>query len=349
MGIEICSGGGGGGSIPAPTALTPTVVSYSAIDLAWVDEPTAQVYIIESSTDNVTFTYRGTVLQGVQAFSDITLDPSTPYYYHVHSIGDGTISSPATTDATTDAISIITANLGIHLMSDAGVTATTWEDQTANGNDFTVNTGTFPTTTAGFNGTAYPSLRFGKGNNSLVRASMSAMSNAFRTTSGIGAGSMFFVGSIYDTVATPIPDTIPIIQFRQTNTSRKIEVKYNRDAWGGQPTGFIIYRTGTGSTTPRVLATNTDITFSQPFVIGVKAAVTAVSAQGNATTAAGQPWTMSPGDCDATVSCCLGNNTTAANMGIELCEVLAYPTELSAPDFDQNMASLGAKYGITVT
>ncbi|MEK6970951.1 MAG: fibronectin type III domain-containing protein, partial [archaeon] len=70
-------------SVSAPTGLTATVAG-TTIQLAWVDAATNEVnYIVERSTDNITFTpLTSTLPEGTQSYSDTGLAPGT-YYYRV--------------------------------------------------------------------------------------------------------------------------------------------------------------------------------------------------------------------------------------------------------------------------
>jgi hypothetical protein len=69
--------------LPA-TTLTATVISTTAIDLAWTNVTMDEDgYVIERSTDNVTFAMLATVAADVTTYSDTGLTPDTTYYYRV--------------------------------------------------------------------------------------------------------------------------------------------------------------------------------------------------------------------------------------------------------------------------
>lgn len=82
----------GGGQATAPVLVTPatpteldaTALSCASIGLMWssTGESTTN-YLIESSTDGVTYTQIATVSVGVTIYTDTGLTPSTLYYYRV--------------------------------------------------------------------------------------------------------------------------------------------------------------------------------------------------------------------------------------------------------------------------
>jgi hypothetical protein len=67
-----------------PTGLALTVISDTQINLAWTDNSTNEEgYVIERSTDGITYAAIDTVLANVVAYSDGTLVAGTTYYYRV--------------------------------------------------------------------------------------------------------------------------------------------------------------------------------------------------------------------------------------------------------------------------
>jgi len=68
----------------APTLLSATAISDVQIDLAWtVNSMNRDGHRIYISTDNVTFTEKGTVLTDTATYSATGLTPYTIYYFKV--------------------------------------------------------------------------------------------------------------------------------------------------------------------------------------------------------------------------------------------------------------------------
>jgi autotransporter-associated beta strand protein len=68
----------------APGNLTATAVGAFRINLAWKDNSTNEdVFLIERSTNNVTFAQIASVASGVTNYADLGLAPGTTYYYRV--------------------------------------------------------------------------------------------------------------------------------------------------------------------------------------------------------------------------------------------------------------------------
>lgn len=68
----------------APTGLTAVAVSASQVNLTWTGAATPITgYVIERSTDGVSFTSVGMVDAALTLFSDTELSPGTQYYYRI--------------------------------------------------------------------------------------------------------------------------------------------------------------------------------------------------------------------------------------------------------------------------
>ncbi|MBE0646079.1 MAG: S8 family serine peptidase [Bacteroidetes bacterium] len=68
----------------APTSLTATAVSTSAINLSWADNSNDESgFYIERSSDGITFTQIASVGAGVSSYSNTGLGSSTQFYYQV--------------------------------------------------------------------------------------------------------------------------------------------------------------------------------------------------------------------------------------------------------------------------
>jgi Secretion system C-terminal sorting domain len=102
-----------------PTWQSPTAVNASGMTLNWTDNATNEIgYIVQRSTDNVTFTNQGTVLAANTNTLVVTgLQFSTLYYWRVIAIREGVYSAAATGSATTTAPATYTWN---------GSTNTSW-------------------------------------------------------------------------------------------------------------------------------------------------------------------------------------------------------------------------------
>lgn len=86
---------------PAPSSLVLTAASDVQIDLSWTLGSGAVPHRIYISTDNVTFTEKGTVLAGVNTYSATGLNNYTRYYFKVVAYSGSIESDPATADTYT--------------------------------------------------------------------------------------------------------------------------------------------------------------------------------------------------------------------------------------------------------
>ncbi|MBT8049326.1 MAG: multicopper oxidase domain-containing protein [Gammaproteobacteria bacterium] len=106
----------------APSGLSATAASSSAIDLAWTDNSGDELYFkIERSTDGASFTPHDTANADVTVYSDSGLAANTPYWYRVVATNDFGDSDPSNVaSATTDQAGTATAlNLGNITLSTA--------------------------------------------------------------------------------------------------------------------------------------------------------------------------------------------------------------------------------------
>lgn len=91
-------------NVNAPGGLTATALSHTRVDLSWLDNSTnEQGFAIERSLDNVAFSSVDFVGAGVTAFSDLTAEPFTTYFYRVRAFATYVYSTPSNAvSATTD-------------------------------------------------------------------------------------------------------------------------------------------------------------------------------------------------------------------------------------------------------
>jgi len=106
----------------APTLLTATVISDTQIDLAWTDNSTHEDgYRIYISTDNITFTVKGTVGENIVVYSATGLTAGTLYYFYIVAY-KGTVESVVsnTASATTYHTELVTYITGLITPLSAG-------------------------------------------------------------------------------------------------------------------------------------------------------------------------------------------------------------------------------------
>jgi autotransporter-associated beta strand protein len=94
----------------APSGLTATAASATQINLLWADNSTNEIsFLIERSTDNLTFTQIASVGANVAVYTNTALLPGTTYYYRVRASGTGGNSGySSTAQATTLTIPALT-------------------------------------------------------------------------------------------------------------------------------------------------------------------------------------------------------------------------------------------------
>jgi hypothetical protein len=131
-----------GAAPTAPSQLNASAISTSEIDLSWIDTSTNETaFLVERSTDNVTFTQIASLAAGSTAYSNTGLASGTTYYYRVraqNSFGTSTYSDVA--NATTLGPAAPT-NLKAVAVSTSQVNLT-WTDNSTDENGFTVQRST---------------------------------------------------------------------------------------------------------------------------------------------------------------------------------------------------------------
>jgi hypothetical protein len=85
----------------APNGLTASAVSASSIQLNWQDQSSNEAgFVVEKSTDSVSYATAATVAAGTQSYLATGLLPSSTYYFRVHAYNAGAwpasfVSTPA--------------------------------------------------------------------------------------------------------------------------------------------------------------------------------------------------------------------------------------------------------------
>ncbi|SDS43056.1 S8 family serine peptidase [Opitutus sp. GAS368] len=135
----------------APSNLSATATSSSAINLTWTNNATnAQGNTVERSTDNATFTQIASLAAGTTSYSDTGLTASTTYYYRVrafNSAGNSAYSNTASaaTQSPPPTIPAAPSNLSATATSSSAINLT-WTDNTNNEDGFRVERSTDNTT-----------------------------------------------------------------------------------------------------------------------------------------------------------------------------------------------------------
>jgi hypothetical protein len=80
----------------APTGLSFAPVAGTTIQLNWTDNATNEVgYVIYRSTDGVNYTFIAQTAANATSYNDTGLQPTTTYFYRVHAVTEGALSTPA--------------------------------------------------------------------------------------------------------------------------------------------------------------------------------------------------------------------------------------------------------------
>jgi hypothetical protein len=94
---------------PAPTGLAFQQVSAVAMGLSWTDNASNEVgYAIYRSLDGVTYTFAGQVPANTTSSTQTGLAPSTTYFWRVHAVTEGALSTALAGSQATAATGLIT-------------------------------------------------------------------------------------------------------------------------------------------------------------------------------------------------------------------------------------------------
>ena len=94
----------------APTGLSFTGVTGTAMTLNWVDSPDETLYGIYRSTDGVNYAFDGTAAQNATSYNATSLTPSTNYFWRVFAVSEGALSTALAGSQSTAAPANITCN-----------------------------------------------------------------------------------------------------------------------------------------------------------------------------------------------------------------------------------------------
>lgn len=124
----------------APTKLAATVASSSAINLSWTDGSSNETgFMVERSTDNVTFAAVASVSANNTTFADSGLSSSTTYYYRVHAFNSAGDSPNTTVVSATTKLAPPAAPTNLVATSVLKNQATlTWTDNATNETNYKV-------------------------------------------------------------------------------------------------------------------------------------------------------------------------------------------------------------------
>ena len=93
----------------APTNLTFTGVTASAMTLNWTDSADETLYAIYRSTDGTNFSFFNTTAQNVATLNVTGLNPSTAYFWQVYAVSEGALSTALAGSQATNAAATISS------------------------------------------------------------------------------------------------------------------------------------------------------------------------------------------------------------------------------------------------
>ncbi len=170
-------------ALPAPSGLTATATSASTAALAWVDNSTTETgFEVQRSIDNVTFIVAGNLPANETSTSIGTLNGSTPYFFRVRALQNGTASAFSNTASAAPSGLKATATTSTSITltwTDNSATETRFEVQRSTDNVTFVPAGT---TAANATSTSVGSLNASTTYYFRVRAAQENVTSAFSNT-----------------------------------------------------------------------------------------------------------------------------------------------------------------------
>jgi predicted phage tail protein len=125
----------------APSGLVASVVSFDRVDLSWTDNAANETaFLIERSTNGVSFVQIARLGPNVTAFSDTGLTASTTYYYRVRATDSGRNSAYSNTAFATTGLAVPPAapsNLALTVVSSSQINLQ-WQDNSSNEVQFVI-------------------------------------------------------------------------------------------------------------------------------------------------------------------------------------------------------------------
>ena len=335
MGIEICSGGGGGGAGPtAPTDFVISLATANAQTLTWTDSPDEVYYIVEYSSDNITFANTALLQTGVVTTEQAGLSSATTYYYRIRAVNDDGLSDWVTTSGDTSAAVLTATNMFFNYIADTGFSlgSGNWTDNSGVGNTLAHNTGALPTLTDPWSGgreaVTYSSAY-------AIRATLTSAGNFLRYQSGTSAykGNFFFVGSLSS-------QTNDGVWLYNISSGHYHTLYYNGGnlRWGSY---------GTGSFQSSVISAYTPGT---KFVFGLnyKGSSSNFVAPWRYNTTSGST-NHNPGSVNAITRIYLPRTYAAVPGSATIAQCVGYNTWTNDTDFDNNFTALGDLWGIATS
>ncbi len=90
------------GNVNAPLSFNTNSRTINSMNVTWVDNSANETgFVIYRSTDNINFVYDGMVLSNTTSYTVQNLISGTTYFYRVHALNEGRLSTPLTGSAST--------------------------------------------------------------------------------------------------------------------------------------------------------------------------------------------------------------------------------------------------------
>ncbi|MEO6435055.1 MAG: fibronectin type III domain-containing protein, partial [Tepidisphaeraceae bacterium] len=127
----------------APANFVATAASPTQVNLAWTDKASDEThFIIDRSTDGVTFTRLASVETNGTSYVDTTVNPSSTYYYRIKAINTTLNSKWVGAVVTTPAVARPAAPSGVTVTADGNALDLSWVDNSSNETHFILDRST---------------------------------------------------------------------------------------------------------------------------------------------------------------------------------------------------------------